>query len=118
MYIQQEEVKRGKTGRGYKITRFSAEFAEKNNHGRYYLALFNKDELKSHDGWYADNFRHVKEDGEAFIALNTEKKKTSATINKIMDELHKAKIKIDIDEEPEQHISAALDMLETLSMEM
>jgi hypothetical protein len=126
----QNDVKRGKTGKGYKITSFSEEYARKNNHGRYYLALFNKDELQSHEGWYCDNLRHAKEDGEGFIKaepsedetpyqpLSPERSNQMKQINKIMDELHVAKIKISIDEEPDTHITQALDMLETLSMEM
>lgn len=63
------DVKRNKqTGKGYKITTFSKDFAKRNGHGRYFLALFRKGELTSFDGWYADKLRHVKGDGENFIA--------------------------------------------------
>lgn len=64
-----DDVKRGATGKGYKITRFSAEYAKREGHGRYFLALFNRDSTHSVDGWYADKLRHAKGDGEQFIAV-------------------------------------------------
>lgn len=65
--LKDETKRNAKTGRGYKITKFSQAYADRNGHGRYYLALFEKDEVKAHDGWYCDVLRHARGDGEAFI---------------------------------------------------
>lgn len=61
------DVKRGANGKGYKITRFSEEYAKLHGHSRYFVALFNKDSFHSVDGWYTDLLRHAKGDGELWI---------------------------------------------------
>jgi hypothetical protein len=61
------DVKRGKTGKGYKITSVSTRYAKANNHGRHYLALFQKDQFTTTDGWYTNNKSHARKDGENFI---------------------------------------------------
>jgi hypothetical protein len=67
--MKMKDVKRNKqTGKGYKITTFSKEYAERNGHSRYWLALFNPEAHTAHEGWYAEKLRHAKGDGEAFIA--------------------------------------------------
>jgi len=53
-----DDVKRGLTGRGYKIT--------KTKQG-YWLALFHEHEVVAFDGWNNRLLRHAKGDGENFI---------------------------------------------------
>ncbi len=60
--------KKGPSGRSYKITSFSKEYAKRKGYsGRHYLALFEAGQLESKLGWWCSNLRHAKADGSAFI---------------------------------------------------
>lgn len=56
-----------KNGKRAKVTIFSKEFAARNGHGRYFVALFNKDQLSTNEGWYTDVKRHAVNDARAFV---------------------------------------------------
>lgn len=56
-----------KTGKRAKVTTFTKEYAKRNGHGRYYVALFQKDQLSTNDGWYCDNKKHAYTDAKEFV---------------------------------------------------
>lgn len=67
MLKTKNDVKRGKTGKGYKITRFNRSLPSHEKGKNYFLALFNPDEVTAFDGWYCEKLRYAKGDGENFI---------------------------------------------------
>lgn len=62
-----------KTGKRAKLTIFSAAFAKSKGTSRYYVALFNRDELeaKTENQWYEKKLIHAINDCKAHINNQT-----------------------------------------------
>lgn len=56
------------TGKRAKITVFSKDYPERKGvEGRYFVALFEKDQLTSTNGWFTNVKRHAVGDARAFV---------------------------------------------------